>query len=240
MNEHSSEIKELSIKLDKLLSQAPRDKGPITLGSIFKGVMFGFFEEYAQWKYEHPYLSKLISFFRFIVFYSIILAFTWWLAGTAAGNVTGLEKVRSRVVFGYYSMVWASKGTASASNLQVQPKRFTGTIEKVVGDVLIISYYDKGKGVRRLVRPANVVITDKNGFKSWAKQYLLKGVTVDFYVPIDKASGYDVWGVVLWSNRIPINVQLVELGYAYPEKNPETEIVNSVFSQYYLKRAKSG
>lgn len=240
MSGYSSEIKELSEKLERLLRQMPREKEPATFKSVFRGFTFGFFEEYAQWKYEHPFLSGLLKVFRFFVFSFFLFAFAWWLAGTSAGRVTGLDSVRNRTVFAYYSVIWASKGMSDVDSLPLTPKRFSGTIEKIAGDVLIVSYYDQGKSVRRLVRPANVIITDKKGFGEWASKYLLKGITIDFYTPIDKASGYDVWGVVLWSKRVPVNVQLVELGYGTPEKNPETQVVNSIFSRYYLQRARSG
>jgi len=236
----SSDVKELSEKLERLLKQMPRDQAPITARSLFKSLVFGFFEEYAQWKYEHPVLSRLITLLRFFLYFALLVGLLWWVAGTAAGRLTGLEGVKNRVVYAYYSAMWASKGVPSVDSLPQPPKRFSGTIEKVVGDVLVISYYDNGKSVRRLARPANVIITDKKGFQGWAEQYLLKGVTVDFYIPIDKTSNYDVWGVVFWSNRVPINVELVEQGFGTPERNPETVIVNRIYSQYYLQRARSG
>lgn len=233
-------IEKLSRELDELLAQGPKDRGVITSRTIVAGWFFGFVEEYTQWRYEHPYLAKLIAVLRFMFYTFLFVAFMWWMAGTAAGKLTGLEGVRNRVVFAYYSVVWLSKGVPNVDELQMPPKRFSGTIEKVVGDVLVISYYDKGKSVRRLVRPANVILANKEGFAEWAEPYLLKGVVIDFYKPIDKASGHDVWGVVIWSQRVPINVQLVELGYATPEENPETVIVNEVFSRYYARRARSG
>lgn len=240
MSDFSSQVEDLSSKLDKLLSQVPAEKEPVTFKSIFRLSTFGFFEEYAQWKYEHPYISRFVTFLRFVFIIFMLSAFMWWLAGTAAGRVLSLDGVRDRFVFGYYSIVWASKGMPSINSLHTTPERFAGTVEKIVGDILVVSYYKDGKSVRRLARPANVIVTDKKAFEGWAKQYLLKGITIDFYIPIDKASGYDVWGVVMWSKRIPVNVQLVEQGIGYPEKNPETQVVNSVFSQYYYKRARSG
>lgn len=240
MSKYSSEIEQLTKKLEHVLAQMPKEREPVTFRSISKGYAFNFIEEYAQWKYEHPVLSRILAILRFVVISALILFFMWWLAGTSAGRAVGLESVKNRITFGYYSAVWASKGVPPVDSLPVTPRRFSGTIEKVVGDVLIVSYYRDGKSVRRLARPANVVITDKGGFKEWAEQYILKGVTIDFYIPIDKASGHDVWGVVIWSKRVPINVQLVERGYGTPEINPETQVVNSVFSQYYLQRAKSG
>lgn len=240
MSRYSSDIEALGERLDKLLDSMPKEIEPATFKSVFRIFTFGFFEEYAQWKYEHPYLSKFLAVFRFFMFFAALIGVFWWVADTSAGRATGLESLRNRVGFAYYSVVWANKGVPSVDSLQVPPKRYSGTIERVVGDVLIIRYYDNGKAVKRLVRPANVVISDKAGFADWAKPYLLKGITVDFYNTTGKVSGHDVWNVVLWSKRVPINVQLVERGYGVPEKNPETEIVNQIFSQYYFQRARSG
>ena len=240
MNDFSSDINRLSEQLDALLKKSPRESAPTTLRSLARQMTFSFFEEYAQWKFEHPYLAKIVRLLRFLFLSFMVIALFWWLAGTAAGKLIGMDGIKNRFVYGYYALVWANKGMPEVDSLQVAPKRYSGTIEKVVGDVLIVSYYDKGKSVRRLVRPANVVIADSKGFREWAKPYILKGITVDFYIPIDKASGHDVWAVVLWSKRIPVNVQLVEQGVGYPEHNPETQVINQVYAQYYFRRAKSG
>ncbi len=240
MSKYSSDIERLSQQLEELIEQTIFNRRPVTLKSILRGFTFRFFEEYAQWRYEHPYLSKILAIIRFFLIAGLVLIFAWWLAGTSVGKVTGLNNVKSRVTFAYYSVVWASKGVPAVESLQVAPKRFSGTVERVVGDVLIVSYYNQGKSMRRLVRPANVEIVDKKGFAKWAKQYVLKGITIDFYIPIGKASGHDVWAAVLWSKRMPVNVELVELGFGHPQINPETEVVSQIYSMYYLMRAKSG
>lgn len=97
-----------------------------------------------------------------------------------------------------------------------------------------------GQRLRRLVKLANVIVKDKEAFAAWANPYLLKGVALDFYRPIDKVSGHDVWGVVLWYRRAPLNVETVEQGIALPEKNPPTTVVNQIFAQYYWGLAKNG
>lgn len=240
MQDFSREISDLSKKLDDLLAQSPVEQKPATFAGILRQSAFDFLEEYSQWRYEHPYLSGCVTALRYLFFLIMLVSFLWWMAGTAAGRVLGVDGVRDRFVFGYYSLVWASKGMPSIDSLPYQPERYSGAIEKIVGDMLVVSYYKDGKSIRRLVKPANVVVTDRKAFGEWAKSYLLKGVTIDFYVPIGKASGYDVWGVVIWSQRTPINVQLVEQGIGVPEINPDTQVVNSVFSQYYFQRARSG
>jgi len=237
---YSGDIERLSESLDKLLASMPKEREPVTFRSLFRTLTFGFFEEYAQWKYEHPLLSKLLRLLRFFFITLMLAALFWWVAGTAAGKVTGIEKIRDRAVFAYYSIAWANKGVPSVDSLPEPPARYSGTIEKVVGDVLVVRFYSNGKSYRRLVRTANVVVSDKKGFGEWAKQYLLKSITIDFYNTGGKAAGYDVWNAVLWSKRVPINVQLVEKGYGVPFKNPETDVVNMIFSQYYFQRARTG
>jgi hypothetical protein len=233
-------IEKLSRELDELLGQEPKDHGVITSRTIIANWFFGFVEGYAQWRNKYPLLTEIVSVLRYMLYAFLFFAFMWWMAGTAAGKLTGLEGVRNRVVFAYYSVVWLSKGVPNVDELQMPPKRFSGTIEKIVDDLLVISYHDKGKSVRRLVRPANVILANREGFAEWAEPYLLKGVVVDFYKPTDRASGHDVWSVVIWSEQVPINVKIVELGYGAPETNSETVIVNGVFARYYAKRARSG
>lgn len=194
---------------------------------------------YMQWRYEHPGLSMVAGFFSFNIALSLMLLLAWTIADTSFGAAIGLSSTRSRIEHAYYAVVWSTAKGDGIDTLPIAPERVTATIERIVGDVLIVSYFDKqGQRIQRLVRPANVILTDKAGFASWARKYLLVGVTLDFYIPIDKVSGRDVWGVVIWRNRVPVNIELVEQGLGYPEKNPPTAVVNQIFSQYYWTLAK--
>ncbi|MCF6783445.1 hypothetical protein [Stutzerimonas stutzeri] len=203
-----------------------------------KQYLFSFMGQYAQWCYEHRVLGLLSRITIHAGVLGVCVMTLWILAGTGLGQAFGLEKVKDRITFSYYAVLWSSRSAAGAESMPLVPSRFSGTIEKVIDDLLVVTYYDNGSQYRRLARPANVIATDKAVFSEWANQYLLKGVTIDFYQPLGEVSGHQVWGVVLWYRKTPINVELVELGIGYPEKNPPTAVVNQIFSQYYWHKAR--
>ncbi len=195
-------------------------------------------ESYSLWRYEHGFAASLVRILiGFLVTLALIIAL-WVAAGTAAGEATGLATIRARITYAYYGIVWATRGNSVVSELPIAPRRVSGSIEQVVGDVMVVTCYENSERVQRLVKLANVIITDKKGFGSWAKQYMLKGVVIDLYKPLEQRAGRDVWGAVLWYHKAPINVEPVERGFGYPEKNPPTAVVNQIFSQYYWTLAK--
>lgn len=195
---------------------------------------------YSQWRYENPGKARAVRCGVALVLLVVAVLGAWLLAGTGVGQVTGLAAARDRVSSAYYAVLWSTRSTEGAVGTDIQPVSLSCSIEQVVGDVLIVSCYENGQRLRRLVKLANVIVKDKEAFAAWANQYLLKGVGLDFYRPIDKVSGHEVWGVVLWYRRAPLNVETVEQGIALPEKNPPTTVVNQIFAQYYWGLAKNG
>lgn len=201
---------------------------------------FRFLEEYAQWRYEHRAFALMASVLAYLLVSVVLLYGAWLLASTSIGQGLGLDSARSRVTNAYYAVLWATRGVEGAETAPVFPPRYSGAIERIIGDVLVVVYYDSGKQIRRLVRPANVITTDQAKFKAWATQYHLKGLSIEFYEPLDEIAGHQVWGAVMWYRKTPINVELVEQAIGYPEKNPPTAVVNQIFSQYYWHKARAG
>jgi hypothetical protein len=201
---------------------------------------FRFLEEYAQWRYEHRGLSMLVSTALFSMGTGTLLITAWLLAATSFGQALGLDTVRARATNAYYAALWATRGAEGAETAPVYPKRYSGAIEKIIDDILVVVYYEDGKQYRRLVKPANVITTDRMKFKEWANQYHLKGISIEFYEPLGEVAGHQVWGSVMWYRKTPINVELVELGIGYPEKNPPTAVVNKIFALYYWHKAQTG
>jgi len=196
-------------------------------------------DQYSQWSYENPQKGQLAGWAGGASSFVLLLLLVWGVAGTGVGQVVGLATLKDRVSNAYYAVLWGSRGQSNtASDLPIVPERLSGSIERVVGDILVVIVYQGDAGHRRLVRLANVSVTDKAKFAEWVQPYLLKGLTFDFYKVLGSQSGHDVWGAVLWSARIPLNVEPVERGIGFPEKNPPTTVVNQIFSQYYWSLAK--
>jgi len=236
------DLAELDRRLTQMLEkrEAISRAGPMAGKGQGKGYIFGFMADYAQWCYEHRVLGLFSKSVMYALVLSVLLMGAWGLAATGIGKALGMESVKNRITNSYFAILWSSRSATGAELMPITPERFSGTIERVVGDVLVVAYYDNGKQYRRLVRAANVVATDKRAFDEWAKKYHLKGLMIDFYEPLDVIAGKQVWGAVLWYRRVPINVELVENGIGYPEKNPPTAVVNQIFSQYYWHKARTG
>lgn len=199
--------------------------------------IFAVFEELTQLRYERPVLGWALITLQWVVAVTIVLALLWGIASTPVGQMLGLTSLKERAVDGYNAYHWARKGIPSAESLPITPQRHGATIERAGKGMLLITYYDKGASTRRLIKLSNVDVTDEAKFDRWAQAYVLKPVTVDFYMPTEKYSEHDVWAAVVWSAKKPINVELVEQGIGVPEYNPPTTAVNLIFSQWYLKKA---
>lgn len=236
------DLVELERKFNRLIEQREtigRD-GPSTKEGKSRLYLVGVMADYAQWCYENRVLGVLSKTVIYVVLLCALLVGAWGVAGTGVGKALGMESARARITNSYFAVLWSSRSATGAELMPITPERFSGTIERIIGDVLVVAYYQNGKQLRRLVRTANVVATDKQAFGQWANQYRLKGLMIDFYEPLDVIAGQQVWGAVLWYRRVPINVELVEKGIGYPEKNPPTAVVNQIFSQYYWHKARTG
>lgn len=203
------------------------------------GLFISFFDGYTQWRYENRGLARLLSCVVFTAVILLSLVASWFVAPTSFGQSLGLDSVRDRFSNAYYAALWITRSAEGAEHEPVKPKRYSGAIEKVIDDVLVVVYYDGGKQKRALVRPANVITTDRAAFKTWAMQYHLKGLMIDLYDPLGKIGSHEVWAAVMWYRKVPINVEMVEQGIGYPEKNPPTAVVNKIFSMYYWQKATS-
>lgn len=197
-------------------------------------------DAFGQWKYEHRKLSTWLNCLICLVFCLLLISFLWGASSSSFGRAMGLETIRYRIVHTYYAVTWAAR-VGDLANIDImEPDRRQGYIERIIDDKIVVSYFRDGKQERRLIKPANVVITDQQGFQSWAMQYQLQPLTLDFYLVLEQAAGYDVWAAVMWQSREPINVQLVERGMGQPEVSPPTAVVNKIYSQYYWSLARDG
>ncbi|MDU4254434.1 hypothetical protein [Pseudomonas sp.] len=230
---------EALMKSRKAMNEESRSKNKRADGAV-RDYAFRFLEEYAQWRYEHRGLAIVVGVVASGGVLLSCLVVAWLLAATSFGQAVGLDSARARATNAYYAAMWATKWATGAETEPVYPKRYSGAIEKIVNDMLVVVYYEEGKQYRRVVKPANVITTDNIKFKEWASQYHLKGISIEFYEPLGQVSGRDIWGAVMWYRQTPINVELVEQGVGYPEKNPPTVVVNKIFALYYWQLAVHG
>jgi len=197
-------------------------------------------DAHTQWRYEHPLLSRLLIKAFLLGGVILLLACLWVGASSGIGKAMGLDHGKKRIIHAYYAILWTAK-IGDASDLHpMNAESYQGYVERVIDDMMVVSYYKDGAQHRRLIKAANVVIEDKPGFQEWALRYKLRPITLDFYLVLEQAAGHDVWAAVMWLNKEPINVQLVERRLGYPEVSPPTAVVNRIYSQYYWGLAING
>lgn len=230
-------MNEWQARFDALMATMPEPKKQKLSGF---GWLDYFFSALKQFRYEHPYWHKALMALVWCFSFLLVLGLAYSLSFSKVGEGIGLESARHRAEDAYYAMLWATRSTAGAESKPIAPERFAGTIDQVVGNYLVVKYYSGRQQHKRLAQLANVIVSDNAAFTAWAKGYALKGLTLDFYTPIGQVGEHEVWGVVFWHNKEPINVRAVEVGAGTPEKNPPTAVVNQIFSQFYWQRAKAG
>tara|TARA_R110001592_G_scaffold33503_20_gene116032 strand:+ start:4578 stop:5309 length:732 start_codon:yes stop_codon:yes gene_type:complete len=236
---HEEQVAELERRFQAYQAKYQRISNNNSLVT-FDGGFFDLRESIAQWSYEHPKAYRF-SFFSFTFLSTGLLVFLLWIfSSTSLGYAIGFGGVKDRVTNAYYAALWAVKVGDKANLEPMTPETSLGYIEKVIGDLMVVSYFENGTQYRRLIKAANVVVEDIPGFVAWGESYKLKPLRFDFYLRIGQAAGRDVWATVLWKGREPINVQLVERHIGYPEVSPPTAVVNQLYSRYYWDKAKSG
>ena len=198
------------------------------------------FDAYTQWRYEHPTAARWSARVSWLFLVAILSVSFWSVSSSSVGRALGLESVKNRIVYTYYAGVWAAK-VGDQANLEVmKAESYQGYIERVVGDMMVVKIYSNGQQQRRIIKAANVVVQNRGQFKQWAEGFKLKSVRLDFYLVLGQVGGRDVWATVIWLNREPINVQLVEQDIGYPEVSPPTAVVNKLYSLYYWRKAING
>lgn len=193
-----------------------------------------------QWRFEHPQGFRLVCIVTSMLGAVLLCVWLWIFASTSLGNAVGLGSVKNRMTNAYYAVLWAGKVGDMANLETLTPETNLGYIEQIIGDMMVVSYFRDGTQYRRLIKAANVVVEDEAAFHAWGESYKLKPLRFDFYLRLGQAAGRDVWATVLWKNREPINVQLVEQRVGYPEVSPPTAVVNQLYSRYYWDKAKNG
>lgn len=235
----ADEVRQLEARFKQLYAEHHRLTSR-TIKGVHEPDGNDYLEAFQQWRFENPGLFTVSAAVLVILLSICTLLGLWRFSSTTMGHAIGFGGVKERIVYGYYGTLWALKVGDQASVTEMEPISRLGQIERVIGDMMIVSYFENGQQHRRVIKVANVVVQSQPEFQQWAKQYILKSVRLDFYLVLGKKGGRDVWATVLWHNRIPINIQLVEQRIGYPEYSPPTAVVSQLFSRYYWDKAFNG
>lgn len=140
----------------------------------------------------------------------------------ALGVTAGQKKVASL----YYAGFWYVRASMNAEGINALQTTYGNLIGLDKSGQLIISVPSGGRFVESAVRIADTKLTDLYGAAALVGQ--LKSEDAKFEIYSDRQA-------VIWIRNVPFNVKLIEAGFAIPDPNPPTNIVDKAFATYYWR-----
>lgn len=178
---------------------------------------------FEDFKFEHPRIFYgLIGGFvgAFLVGLFFSLPTTPFL--TSIG-INGVQKRGSALGSAGY---WKARALLHANSDETQPRK---TIWANLAGLdkdgrLLVSVPDGPNWKIEAVGAADARITDLYGAVGLVSQFKSEDARLDYYTDDQ---------VVVWIRNVPFNVKLIEAGFAVPDPNPPTNIVDIAFATYY-------
>jgi hypothetical protein len=174
-------------------------------------------------RYEHPRLyfgvvgSALASFLLF-VFFS--------LPTNPFMTSVGINGAQQKAFALGSALFWESQAIMHKKSDETKPsKSIWASLAGLDKDGrLLVSVPDKASWKIEAIRVADTRITDIYGAVGLINQYKSEDALLDYYRDDQ---------VVIWIRNVPFNVKLIEAGFAVPDPNPPTNIVDRAFASYY-------
>lgn len=145
----------------------------------------------------------------------------------------GVTAAQDRLLAMKEAAYWQARAWTHPSGDEERPPAVLyGHILGIDTDARVIaSIPDGGSYQTRYFALADLVVTDLQGTAVVLAQHHLAPARFDLYGDTQ---------VVIWINREPVNVKLIEAQLARPIPNPATNIIDLAFARYYWTLAKGG
>jgi len=179
-----------------------------------------------QWfetfRYDYPKLfHTLVVIAGLFLCYFVFMA----LPDTAFMRAIGVVGAQKRVTALQYATYWKVRASTGSPSDGAAPAVAYGNLAGLDRNGgLIVSVPSGASYVQRTVKLADIQITDLYGTAALIGQLRLEDARFDVYADNQ---------VVVWIRGVPFNVKLIEAGYARPDPNPPTNIVDMAFATYY-------
>jgi len=122
------------------------------------------------------------------------------------------------------AIYWQTRATFTASAGEEAPHVVYGNVLGIAADSSIIVSIPAGDAYeQRTYRLADIVIHDVQSAARLIADHRLSPAKFDLYGA----------QAVVWIDRAPLNVRLIERGAATPDPNPPTNIVDVAFAKHY-------
>lgn len=182
--------------------------------------MIGLLEEF---RYDHPRVYFSVGGFA-IFCLGLFIFFS--LPTTTFLTSVGVNGAQRKVSAFGSAIFWQSTAMMHAKSDETKPnKSIWATLAGLDKDGrLLVTVPNGAKWKIETIRVADARITDIYGAAGLVNQFKAEDVLLDYYQDDQ---------VVVWIRNVPFNVKLIEAGFAVPDPNPPTNIIDIAFASYY-------
>lgn len=158
-----------------------------------------------------------------------IVAFTIFMSlpPSPLFRAIGVTDAQNKATALYYALFWQFRAATTDEGTAEKQQTIYGNMKGLdhTGE-LIVSVPSGDRFVLQKLYLADIKITDAYGTAALIGQL----TTVD--------AKFDIYSnnqTVVWIKDVPFNVKVIESGFAVPDPNPPTNIVDIAFSTYYWR-----
>jgi hypothetical protein len=172
--------------------------------------------------------SILIFYLSMLLFLAIPrIAFTEWL---------GVPMYQGRIKAFHNAAFWYSRSKLVPNKGEKVTDPSFGQVQGLTESGQVVIKIAKGSEWIVMTLPlAGVEITDT--YRAAVHMQSLRHITAEIDVYEEAPDLEDRYSVVIWVHQKPVNLVLVEDGYAKPEPQPVTSIMDRSYAMYYWRLA---
>lgn len=174
-------------------------------------------------RYDYPILFRSVV---GIISLTVLVVVFMSLPATPLMRAIGVSTAQKKVSSLYYAGFWYVRASTNAEGLQALQITYGNIIGLDKDGSLVISVPVNGKFEQSKVLIADTKLTDLYGAAALVGQFRTEDAKFEIY---------EGRQAVIWIRDVPFNVKLIEAGYAVPDPNPPTNIVDKAFATYYWR-----
>lgn len=182
---------------------------------------------FEDFRFEHRYLYRGLLLIGGVLLFLVVFMS---LPRSPLMRAIGVTTMQNKVSAFNNAIYWETRARIHTPD-SMKPIVAYGTLVGVTKTgAVVVNVPNGARFEQRMFYLADIKLTD------------LLGVAVQIGALRTEDAKFDVYGntVVVWVRGVPLNLNLIERGYAMPDPNPPTNIVDQVFAAYYWRLFKSG
>lgn len=174
-------------------------------------------------RYDRPVLFRSV-----VVGMSLVLLVIIFMSLPASPlmRAIGVTTAQKKVASLYYAGFWYVRASTNAEGVNALQTTYGNIIGLDKDGSLVISVPVNGKFEQSKVLIADAKLNDLYGAAALVGQFRTEDAKFEIY---------EGRQAVVWIRNVPFNVKLIEAGYAVPDPNPPTNIVDKAFATYYWR-----